>query len=430
LWDIDLEAEDRLHQWLKSGNLKQHIEEKHIPGSHGPGAEPICGCGQAFADERDLRHHLHDAHKLNKAIWSNPKLPRKRKRPCKAEAQDSSMKRDEQLTKKLRFYRYPPPRLEHEYQLPENISMPVPTLHSFVEEHPEQFFYSSLSDESTKSSRSSPVVSCFSRSSSPCSSDPTTPGLEEFIDPRILEPYTIDENQGPQPCDQASMQPNPLHEHDIKDKLFGNATRPQPPGQSLAVQPNPASEISDLRILDTSDPRVENVRQTCEQVTSQLSLVSGSPHAMVIKPMQSLYSPPGFVTSEENKNEDLLKDSGSFTSHGNGRSSTEFENQNHSPTHQDQTLPRDRNQVISLRRPLTRSQAKQQSTQHCLDHVDKTKSRKKLNTKDKRKLFDFKSQKMTLRQIGPYFPDIDTVFLRQAWADIRLPDRRTRSRVK
>lgn len=136
------------------------------------------------------------------------------------------------------------------------------------------------------------------------------------------------------------------------------------------------------------------------------------------------------MTSKENKKEDLLKESGSFISHGDGCPSTEPRVQNPSPTNQVQTLPRDRTQVTSLRRPLTRSQGKQQSTQHYLDHTDETKSRKKLNARDKRKLCDFKSQKKTLRQIGPYFPDIDTVSLRQAWADIRLPNRRTRSRVK
>ncbi|KAJ5475342.1 hypothetical protein N7539_008408 [Penicillium diatomitis] len=39
-------------------------------------------------------------------------------------------------------------------------------------------------------------------------------------------------------------------------------------------------------------------------------------------------------------------------------------------------------------------------------------------------------QNLTLRQIGAQFPDIDTVFLRQAWADIRASQRCTRSRAK
>ncbi|KAJ5507011.1 hypothetical protein N7527_009154 [Penicillium freii] len=405
-------------------------------GDQEPGAKPMCGCGQDFANERGLRHHLHDTHKLNKAIWLTPKLPRKRKRTCKAEAQVSSMEPEEQLPKKLRFYRYPPPRHELEYQLSENVFMPVPTLHSFVEEHPEQFFYSSLSNKSAESSGSSPVISCFSRSSSPCSSNPTTPGLEEFIDPRILEFSMIDQNQGPQPCDQAFMQSNSLHEHEIKNKQFRDATHSRSPGQSFAVQPNSAFEISDSRALDTSDLHTEeNVRQTCEQVTSQLDLLNCSPSEVGIKPSlsdmrQSLYSPPSFVTSKANEKEALPKDSVTFTSDSNVCSSTEFERKNYPPTHQDKMMPRGEDQAISLRRPLTRAQARHQPTQHCPGDLDKDQPQKKLNAKEKRKLRDLKSQNMTLRQVGPHFPDIDTVFLRQAWTDIRLSDRCTRSRVK
>ncbi|CAG8226598.1 unnamed protein product, partial [Penicillium nalgiovense] len=48
------------------------------------------------------------------------------------------------------------------------------------------------------------------------------------------------------------------------------------------------------------------MRQSCEQVTSQLSY---SPHAMVIKQIQPLYSLPSFVIRKENKKEDLLKES-------------------------------------------------------------------------------------------------------------------------
>ncbi|KAJ6123872.1 hypothetical protein N7471_011189 [Penicillium samsonianum] len=100
-----------------------------------PRAKPIYRCGQAFANKRGLRHHLYDTYKLNKAIWLNLKLPRKRKRTYKAEAQVSSMESEEQPPKKLRFYRYLPPRHELKYQLLENVFMPIPTLHSFVEEH-------------------------------------------------------------------------------------------------------------------------------------------------------------------------------------------------------------------------------------------------------------------------------------------------------
>jgi hypothetical protein len=136
------------------------------------------------------------------------------------------------------------------------------------------------------------------------------------------------------------------------------------------------------------------------------------------------------VTSKANEKEALLKDSVTFTTDSNGCSSTKIERKSHPPTHRGKMTPRGEDQASSLRGPLTRGQANQQSTQHCPDDVDKAKSQKKLNAKEKRKLRDFKSQKMTLRRIGSHFPDIDTVFLRQAWTDIRFPDRCTRSRVK
>lgn len=148
LWNLDLPAEDRLHYWLKSGNLKGHIEERHIRGILWPMMKSLCGCAQTFDDERGLRHHLHDVHGLNNAIWLNPKLPRKRKRSCKGETQGTSTKHKEP-PKKLRFYRYPPPRHEHEYQLSDTIFLPIPTLLTFIEEHPEQYVYSSVSGEST-----------------------------------------------------------------------------------------------------------------------------------------------------------------------------------------------------------------------------------------------------------------------------------------
>ncbi|KAJ5085598.1 hypothetical protein N7532_010369 [Penicillium argentinense] len=64
LWNEDLAGEDR----LKSSNLKQLIEDEYILGEQEHGARLVCGYGQTFVDERSLRHHLHNTHKLNKAI--------------------------------------------------------------------------------------------------------------------------------------------------------------------------------------------------------------------------------------------------------------------------------------------------------------------------------------------------------------------------
>jgi hypothetical protein len=161
LWNKDLTDEDRLHQWLKSGNLKQYIEEKHMLGDQWYGAKPSCGCGQAFVNERDLRHHLHDIPKLNKAIWSNPKLLRKRKRTPKSEARESSIELKEQPPKKLRFYRYPPPRHQHEHNLLKSFFLPTLTLGGFIEERQSGFTTQLLAQIQRKAAEAAQLCLAF-----------------------------------------------------------------------------------------------------------------------------------------------------------------------------------------------------------------------------------------------------------------------------
>ncbi|KAJ5851821.1 uncharacterized protein N7529_011206 [Penicillium soppii] len=101
-----------------------------------------------------------------------------RKNAAKAEAQKSLAKPEERYSKRARFYRYPPPRHELKYQLSNNIFIPAPTSLGFVKEHAEKYFYSSLSDKSIKSSRSSSVSPCSSVTISPLSARPATIGLD------------------------------------------------------------------------------------------------------------------------------------------------------------------------------------------------------------------------------------------------------------
>jgi hypothetical protein len=106
---------------------------------------------------------------------------------------------------KFRFYRPP----GHEF-------VSVPTLLSFVEEHPQQRYCHTISDNHSASSRSNSVAPCFSGANSLLSSRPTTPGLD-VIDPRILGSLNIcneDENQA-----------------------FSEQMWPQSPSLSLANQP-------------------------------------------------------------------------------------------------------------------------------------------------------------------------------------------------
>ncbi|KAJ5139024.1 uncharacterized protein N7515_003872 [Penicillium bovifimosum] len=207
LWNAYLPAEERLDYWLKSGNLRQHIEEQHMCRLQWPTTKPVCGCAQEFDNERDLRHHLHDIHGLNKAIWSSPKLPRKRKRAFKTEleAQRSSTELEEERPKRLRFYPHPPPR--HEQQ-PDQIFVPISASLSYVEEHPERYYCSELSDTPSESSRSSAAASYFPAADSSLSSPPTTPGLE-VIDPRILKPIELRMGDDCEPYNQATVQLDP-----------------------------------------------------------------------------------------------------------------------------------------------------------------------------------------------------------------------------
>ncbi|OQE73307.1 hypothetical protein PENNAL_c0089G11954 [Penicillium nalgiovense] len=357
LWDVklDLEPEDRLNQWSKSGNLKQHIEEKHMLGDQGSGAKTICGCGQAFADERGLRYHLHDTHKLNKAIWLNPKLPRKRKRTCKAEAQVSSMEPEER-PKRLRFYRYPLPRHE---QWSDHIFMPVPALLSYAEEHPEHYYGSGLSDTSSECNRSSSAVSCFSAADSSFSSPPTTPGLD-VIDPRILKPISLD-----MPYEQAPIQ------------------------------------------LDSSDLSMDELETKNELfICSKLAKRSNEDCAG--------------DEVDERPSKALRTDS--FIPPSNQRLKRRREEHHHTQAAPENKTPYDDEAGF----PLTIVKTRSKPLNHPGD-LSTRKPRQKLNTKEKRKLLEFKGQKLTLRQIGSQFADIDTAFLRQTWQDLELPQRCTRS---
>ncbi|KAI2741899.1 hypothetical protein DTO013E5_5321 [Penicillium roqueforti] len=80
-------------------------------------------------------------------------------------------------------------------------------------------------------------------------------------------------------------------------------------------------------------------------------------------------------------------------------------------------------------RPLARAKAQTQSPQHHADGLSSCKPRQRLDAKSKRKLRDLQKKKLTLRQIGPHFADVDMALLRQAWMELKLSQRCTRSRA-
>ncbi|RMZ39099.1 anticoagulant protein C [Aspergillus flavus] len=189
LWNFQNPAEERLQYWTRSGNLRQHIETKHMPEISWPVMTSICECSQTFDNERELCHHLHDVHGLKDTIWRNPKLPRKRKRTSKIEPQILSQKSEADYSKKLS----------------NNIFVPTPTVNTFITEYPQKHYCSSRSEKSSSSSGSSSVVSYFSTANFPLSSRPTTPELD-VIDPKILEVFDLDQENESQPLSMSRQQ--------------------------------------------------------------------------------------------------------------------------------------------------------------------------------------------------------------------------------
>ncbi|KAJ5829188.1 uncharacterized protein N7525_007441 [Penicillium rubens] len=380
LWDPDLSAEKRLRYWLRSDNLREHIEGQHLAKIGHCQTKPICGCSQSFHNERDLRLHLHDAHGLKETIWQNPKLPSKRKRTCKLEAQISSTGPQEGHSKKARFYHYSHPSHEREDCVPEGSSFPVPALLPSVEGNLEQYSGQSICDKYSVSNRSNSVEPCFSELVSSPSSGPTTPGLEA-IDPRILEPPKFNSDNARQSCDQAAIQPESLnfpHEECEATSVSG-IKQPQPPALSFASQPSGYCAVTEAN---------EERKNLQEHLTS-------------------LPTRDQAVTAEFGCDSNL-------------------------PTREDgkQNLPCD-DQVppSSPRRPLTRAKAQTQSPQHYPGGLDGYNPPKRLNAKNKRKLRDLQRKNLTLRQIGPHFADVDMALLRQAWMELKPSQRCTRSRA-
>ncbi|KAJ5917592.1 hypothetical protein N7466_011146 [Penicillium verhagenii] len=443
LWNMDLAAEDRLNYWLTTTNLKRHIEEQHMLESHLRKTKPTCGCGQNFDNERGLRHHLHDAHGINKAIWLNPKTPRKRKRAFKVEAQSPATEPEPEgrCFKKFRFYRYPPPRHEHEDQLLDKTFLSVPILQSFIEEHPDRDYSVDPSDQSIKSSTSSSVVSCFSATTSLSSSRPTTPGLE-VIDPRILEPSEIDEEREGQPRDQIFGQATPPRiskdRKEIGNQSLGAMLRSPFPVEGFTIQPTLVFEINDPQTIHTPGHCLEDALLPCKNITSQLNPLNLCPSEVEAKTMspgdtkESQCPSPSFAASKRIEGERVLgEDNLASTLSISQCSTTKHQREINRLTQElrDQMTYCDTNPVIGLGGPLTRAQTRQQRTLIFPNDSKNRQPRKKLKAAERRKLREFKSQNWTLRQVGLHFADIDTLILRQAWVDIKLPQRCTRSRA-
>lgn len=380
LWNLDIPAEARLQYWLRSDNLREHIEGQHLNEEQWSTKKPMCGCLRTFDTERELRHHLHDAHMLNEAIWQSPKPPRKRKRACKVETQGHSTKPEEERHRKARFYRYLPPTQEREHQPSNNIFVPIPTVNPFIEVHPEKYSYSSISEKPLSSSRNSSA--CFSAAHSPLSSRPTTPGLE-VIDPRILEPFDFNKGNGFQSNDEVATQLDSITPslNGCNEKILSLNDNLHLNSPVLSV----AGEQSGSHTSNKAEGNVEGEREECP-----VSVASSTELSAEEKDVGNIRFVKGKGDYREAGGDERPHVAGVFeaTTGVNKRSRT----------------PLNRKDYSNVRRPP-----------------------QKLSAKDRRSLLALKSQNVTLRQIGPQFTHLDTAFLRQAWMDIKPSQRCTRS---
>lgn len=382
LWDPNLFAEERLRYWLRSDNLREHIEGQHLAKIRLGPTKPICGCSQNFSDERDLRNHLHDTHGLKETIWQNPKLSNKRKRTCKLEAQRPSTDPQNGHFKKARFHHDSPPRQEREHCMTEESFVPALAMLPSVEEDLEQYSEPSTYDKYSPSCRSNSVERCFSKAVSSPSSGPTTPGLD-VIDPRILNSPKFDRDNAHQSCVQAAIQPNsltfPPEECEATKMSLSGMNQPHPPDLGFANQP-----VGYCAVTETTEKR--------KDLQDYLTSLSNCDQA----------------TADSNG------DSHSLTRAAGDRQNLPCDDQ----------VPRS-----SPRRPLARIKTQTQSPQHHADGLSSCKPRQRFDAKSKRKLRDLQRKNLTLRQIGPHFADVDMALLRQAWMELKPSQRCTRSRA-
>ncbi|KAJ5288305.1 hypothetical protein N7508_011080 [Penicillium antarcticum] len=380
LSDSDLPADKRLDYWPRSCNLREHIESQHIPNIDWPLSKPLCGCIQTFDSERQLRYHLHDKHGLHQAIWKSPKLPRKRKRSSRTIEETYLTEPIEEQPKKLRFCSYSFPTQQFDDQIFSEKFLPAPHSESFATEDPQKDL-SKRPNSLCSSSRSS-FKSGFSAVNSPLSSRPTTPGLEA-IDPKILEPIGSGNGIEQQACDEAAAGLNSLSlsttDFDTKKMSLTYTMRSNSPASDLASE-QPGCDIDDEARQSKKSSRKEPPTSEPPNVVDILEIFPEKDGAK----------------NDEGEYEGSLQEKAS-----------------------------DRKPRCHI--PIHLTKTRSQQPRHHLAEPSPQKLRQKLYAKERRKMLEFKSQNLTLRQIGPRFADIDTAFLRQAWQDLELPQRCTRS---
>jgi hypothetical protein len=224
LWNESLPADERLKPWLRSADLREHIEKCHIEKFDWPLKESVCGCTKLVKSESDFRYHLHDVHGLTDKIWKTNK-PRTGKRRVRTESAGRRRKDGGPSPKKIRFHYYQP-HCQGRQQAVESSAPSVTQLSPAVEI---QSGFADTEDASfhrgdTGTSSSNDCRDEISTACSDQTSVRTTPDLG-LIDPRLFEPGPLLDKSVPLSTEVCAPSDNrPSSSNSAKDTQYHDIT--------------------------------------------------------------------------------------------------------------------------------------------------------------------------------------------------------------
>ncbi|KAJ5899183.1 hypothetical protein N7495_003927 [Penicillium taxi] len=305
--------------------------------------------------------------------------PRKTKRTCQVKAQAHSTEEEKHCPKKLRFHPYSPPRSEFKHMLSNEKNMPIQTLHSFIEQNSEQTPCLRFSEDSNESRNIKLVAPCLSAITSSLRSLPTTSCLD-VIDPQILKPIKSGTQDEYQYYDQAPFQ------------------------------------------LDVSNCHKDELKRNKENLNDTAQLNSLIPSFITL-------SSEKFSDTNTNAEPDTILETDNIVIFDNNAANNKHEQSQLQGDLGNKKSFDDQAAISVISGPLTRAKRRAQLSIKNVDNPGTIKLRHKLTAKEKRKLLQLKDQSLNSREIIAHFEDIKPAALHQAWREMQVPQRCTRSQT-
>ena len=375
------------------------MEDQHLRDLRFPTTEPVCGCSEVFQKELDLRHHLHDIHGLNKSIWLDREISKKRKRSINGDEGNTTVITDDERDKKIRFS-YLPSAFDSKIEAPRDTSISVDAWQLVTAIPGDQW-------EPKKCDRSTSDAHSFKKS------PPTNTGIE-LIEPRILHP--VNKMDQLQEIDETFPRPNAQMRTDDGKSIISSA--PTAMDSSLVTESTIGSEYDKLnRSLAPAHPDDESAPDIPH------SVLKGEMRRSLLNTDDPYWTHHGSSSDVGNLKGELGRESCLSPKNHPCRSAKpqqEKSSTGHDQLHLDTVMGS----------PQTRTLKRARYNRDVPDCASEDRKRMRLNAKEKQKLCKLKSQSLTFRQIGHQFASVDQAVLRQAWADSRPCQRLTRSRAK